>query len=119
MKHSTINPEEYAAQVAVQLRKGFLVYCVLLVSGGEPVYSSEIIGQLREAELVVVEGTIYPLLNRLQKDGLLEHSWHESQAGPPRKYYQATPLGKEVKTALQRNISQLNATLKKLERGKS
>jgi PadR family transcriptional regulator PadR len=63
--------DEYAESLAIQLRKGFLAYCVLRVCSHKPVYTSDIIKTLREADLVVVEGTIYPLLNRLQKDGLL------------------------------------------------
>lgn len=80
--------------LAVQLRKGFLAYCVLKVCSHEPVYTSDIIRKLREAELVVVEGTIYPLLSRLQRDGLLRHEWRESEQGPPRKYYAVTDAGR-------------------------
>lgn len=111
--------QQYTAQIAVQLRKGLLPYCVLLVCQEAPVYSSDIIKRLKQAELVVVEGTLYPLLNRLQKDGLLAHSWRESEQGPPRKYYQATTLGTAVKSELAANIKQLNITLKQLEKGAS
>ena len=104
----------YAEQLATQLRKGFLAYCVLKVCLKKPMYTSDIISTLREAELVVVEGTIYPLLSRLQKDGLLEHEWQESEQGPPRKYYRATEFGREVETNLSKKITALNATLKKL-----
>ena len=106
--------EEYAEQVAVQLRKGFLAYCVLRVCSGTPVYTSDIIRQLSDAELVVVEGTIYPLLSRLQKDGLLAHEWQESEQGPPRKYYRITDFGTEVMIHVTKKIATLNATLKKL-----
>ena len=109
-----IDSEKYAEQLATQLRKGFLAYCVLKVCSREPKYTSDIITQLRNAELVVVEGTIYPLLSRLQKDGLLSHEWQESEQGPPRKYYQTTPYGSEVVEHVGRNISALTATLKKL-----
>ena len=107
----------YAEQLAVQLRKGFLAYCVLLICGESAKYTSDIILQLREAELVVVEGTIYPLLSRLQKDGLLEHEWQESEQGPPRKYYRLTDFGRGVVIRLEKNIKTLNLTLKKLEKG--
>ena len=107
----------YAEQLAVQLRKGFLAYCVLLICGESARYTSDIILQLREAELVVVEGTIYPLLSRLQKDGLLEHEWQESEQGPPRKYYRLTDFGRGVVIRLEKNIKTLNLTLKKLEKG--
>jgi len=106
--------EEYAEQLAVQLRKGFLAYCVLKVCSDIPVYTSDVIRRLRDAELVVVEGTIYPLLSRLQKDGLLTHEWQESEQGPPRKYYKVTDFGREVMSEVTHKITTLNATLKKL-----
>lgn len=109
-----INPDVYAEQLATQLRKGFLAYCVLKICANQPVYTSDVIKRLREAELVVVEGTIYPLLNRLQRDGLLEYEWQESEQGPPRKYYQTTAAGSEVCDLMTKNIAKLNATLKKL-----
>lgn len=108
---------EYAQQLATQLRKGFLAYCVLLVCAKSAKYTSDIIAQLREAELVVVEGTIYPLLSRLQKDGLLEHEWQESEQGPPRKYYRLTTYGHAVVDYMKRHIQTLNSTLAALERG--
>ena len=104
----------YAEQLATQLRKGFLAYCVLKVCSHEPKYTSDIITQLRDAQLVVVEGTIYPLLSRLQKDGLLSHEWQESLQGPPRKYYKTTDYGDEVVRHTAGKITELNATLKKL-----
>lgn len=106
--------EKYAEQLATQLRKGFLAYCVLRVCAHEPKYTSDIIRQLSDVELVVVEGTIYPLLSRLQKDGLLVHEWQESEQGPPRKYYKITDFGTEVANHVTKKIASLNATLKKL-----
>src|ERR1044072_7042608 len=103
--------EQYAESLATQLRKGFLAYCVLMVCSNQPVYTSDIIRTLREAELVVVEGTIYPLLSRLQKDKLLSHIWQESEQGPPRKYYQITEFGTDVMNEVTKKISNLNATL--------
>lgn len=114
MTSKDITSEGYAEQLTTQLRKGFLAYCVLKVCSHQPVYTSDIIMKLREAELVVVEGTIYPLLSRLQKDGLLAHEWQESEQGPPRKYYQTTDFGGEVIDATAANIAELNKTLKKL-----
>lgn len=105
--------QKYADGLATQLRKGFLTYCVLKVCE-QARYTSDIIEALYKAELVVVEGTIYPLLSRLQKDGLLEHSWQESEQGPPRKYYQVTEFGRAVMVELAVNIENLNSTLKKL-----
>ena len=108
------NSEVYAEQLATQLRKGFLAYCVLKVCSHAPKYTSDIIAQLRAAELVVVEGTIYPLLSRLQKDGLLRHEWQESEQGPPLKYNKTPEFGDEVVKLTTEKINELNATLKKL-----
>ncbi|QQS21912.1 PadR family transcriptional regulator [Candidatus Saccharibacteria bacterium] len=104
----------YAEGLATQLRKGFLAYCVLRVCSHQAKYTSDIIKELHAAELVVVEGTIYPLLSRLQKDGLLTHEWQESEQGPPRKYYRITDFGHEVMAYMNRDIQALNTTLKKL-----
>ena len=109
--------DTYAEQLATQLRKGFLAYCVLLICGESAKYTSDIILQLRGAELVVVEGTIYPLLSRLQKDGLLAHEWQVSEQGPPRKYYKLTDFGRDVVARLGGHIKTLNSTLNKLEKG--
>jgi len=76
-----------------QMRKGMLEYCVLLLLRREPSYATDIIARLKEAELIVVEGTLYPLLTRLKKDGLLCYEWRESTQGPPRKYYALTESG--------------------------
>jgi len=114
MKEKDTKAEAYAEQLAIQLRKGFLAYCVLKVCSHKPKYTSDIINQLRDAQLVVVEGTIYPLLSRLQRDGLLSHEWQESEQGPPRKYYQATPYGNEVVELVAKKIAELSTTLNKL-----
>lgn len=114
MTQESNSSERYAEQLATQLRKGFLAYCVLKVCSHEPKYTSDIIAQLRDAELVVVEGTIYPLLSKLQKDGLLIHEWQESEQGPPRKYYKTTAFGDEVISYVSTKIAELNTTLKKL-----
>lgn len=76
-----------------QMRKGMLDYCILLLLKRQAAYASDIIQQLKEAELLVVEGTLYPLLTRLKKDGLLAYEWQESTQGPPRKYYRLTDDG--------------------------
>jgi len=76
-----------------QMRKGMLEYCVLLLLSREASYANDIIARLKDAELIVVEGTLYPLLTRLKKDGLLSYEWRESTQGPPRKYYKLTDEG--------------------------
>ena len=106
--------ESYASALATQLRKGFLAYCVLKVASHHQKYTSDIIKHLQQADMMVVEGTIYPLLNRLQKDGLLAHEWQESEQGPPRKYYRVTDYGRDVMRHMQRDIEALNNTLEKL-----
>lgn len=112
-----IDYKDYAGQLDTQMRKGFLVYCVLLICGHGDVYSSDIIKRLHAASLVVVEGTIYPLLNRLQKDGLLSHDWKESSQGPPRKYYRVSPGGQKILEELQKANKQLQATINNIEKG--
>ncbi len=104
-------------QLETQMRKGMLVYCVLLLCRQGKIYSSEIIQRLREAELVVVEGTLYPLLNRLGREGLLAYEWQESEQGPPRKYYWLTDEGKELLRALHTTYHQLHVSIKALEKG--
>ena len=79
----------------IQMRKGVLEYCILSVIARKEAYASDILGTLKEAELLVVEGTLYPLLTRLKNSGLLSYQWQESTSGPPRKYYQLTELGEE------------------------
>ncbi len=76
-----------------QMRKGILEYCILSILSRKEAYPSEIIAELKTAELIVVEGTLYPLLTRLKNAALLHYNWVESTAGPPRKYYALTPEG--------------------------
>jgi PadR family transcriptional regulator PadR len=77
-----------------QMRKGILEYCILSVLSKNSCYASDIIKELKEAKVIVVEGTLYPLLTRQKNGGLLSYRWEESQQGPPRKYYELTPEGK-------------------------
>ena len=79
----------------VQMRKGILEYCILhIISRGE-VYATDMIDELTAAKMIVVEGTLYPLLTRLKNAGLLEYKWVESKSGPPRKYYKLTTEGEK------------------------
>lgn len=80
---------------AAQMRKGVLEFAILLVIAKEKTYASDIIARLKEAQLTVVEGTIYPLLSRLKNSGLLDYDWEESKSGPPRKYYTLTGKGRQ------------------------
>ncbi len=111
------NYESFVEQSDTQMRKGMLTYCVLLLCRDGKVYTSEIIRRLHEAELIVVEGTLYPLLNRMARDGLLGYEWRESEQGPPRKYYWATPEGLQVLTSLQATYKRLHGSITTLEKG--
>jgi len=76
-----------------QMRKGILEYCILLNLSKKSAYASDIIAEMKLAQMIVVEGTLYPLLTRLKNDGYLSYRWEESLQGPPRKYYELTPFG--------------------------
>ena len=96
-----------ADNIKSQMRKGYLEYCILLILKKKPAYTSDIISELKDAKLIVVEGTLYPLLTRLKNSGLLSYTWIESNAGPPRKYYKLTPLGKEHLKELKKTWDEL------------
>lgn len=97
-----------------QMRKGILEYCILAIIGKGEIYASDIISQLKEAELIVVEGTLYPLLNRLKNAGFLTYNWRESIMGPPRKYYSITENGHQFLVELHKTWGDLSATVLKL-----
>ncbi len=90
-----------------QMRKGILEFCILAIISRGEIYASDIIGELKKAKLLVVEGTLYPLLTRLKNNGLLSYNWKESTSGPPRKYYQITESGLEVLRALNKTWEEL------------
>jgi PadR family transcriptional regulator, regulatory protein PadR len=77
-----------------QMRKGILEYCILSILKEKDLYTTDIINALKENDLIVVEGTLYPLLTRQKNAGLLKYRWEESFQGPPRKYYTLTELGR-------------------------
>ena len=79
--------------VKVQMRKGILEYCILSILSRGDSYAPKIIAELKEAEMIVVEGTLYPILTRQKNAGLLTYRWEESPQGPPRKYYMLTDAG--------------------------
>ncbi len=97
-----------------QMRKGMLEFCVLLLLRGRDAYASEIIEKMKEAHLIVMEGTLYPLLTRLKNDGLLTSRWEESPSGPPRKYYSITPLGDQFLEQLKVSWAEINLTVNHL-----
>ena len=94
-----------------QMRKGVLEYCILLLLSRNDAYASDIIANLKEAKLIVVEGTLYPLLTRLKNAKLLSYHWEESTQGPPRKYYNITQEGKFFLEQLDESWSELTAAV--------
>ncbi len=107
---------ETVEKIKSQMRKGTLEYCVLAVLHDQESYPSEIIARLKEENLIVIEGTLYPLLNRLKKSDFLTYRWQESTEGPPRKYFKITPLGEkallEIHNAWQDYYSAVNTITK-------
>lgn len=97
--------------VKSQMRKGLLEYCILLLLHKEPSYATDIIQKLKEAKLIVVEGTLYPLLTRLKNADLLSYEWIESTQGPPRKYYKLTEKGEVFLGELEVSWNELNETV--------
>jgi PadR family transcriptional regulator, regulatory protein PadR len=95
----------------VQMRKGILEFCILeIISRGE-VYASDMLDELTAAKMIVVEGTLYPLLTRLKNAGLLDYTWVESTSGPPRKYYKLTEVGKEFLEQLRQTWLEVVASI--------
>jgi PadR family transcriptional regulator, regulatory protein PadR len=90
-----------------QMRKGVLELCILAIAAEDEVYPNDIIARLKSNDLIVVEGTLYPLLTRLKNDGLLEYSWRESTSGPPRKYFKTTATGQSFLKDLTMSWDQL------------
>ncbi len=97
-----------------QMRKGILEFCILSILNNQEAYPSEILEQLKKAKLIVVEGTLYPLLTRLKNIELLTYRWEESTSGPPRKYYSITEGGKNTLEALQITWNELQHAVETL-----
>lgn len=89
------------------MRKGILEYCILAILSREDSYAPKIIAELKEAQMIVVEGTLYPILTRQKNQGLLTYRWEESPQGPPRKYYSLTPEGREALRQLDESWDEL------------
>lgn len=105
------------------MRKGVLELCILSIISQQDAYASDIIGHLKAADLIVVEGTLYPLLTRLKNAELLEYHWQESRSGPPRKYYRLTEKGREMLNtlasdwySLQQQVNQLLESKKEADK---
>ena len=104
-----------ADNIKSQMRKGYLEYCILLILRKNPAYTSDIISELKEAKLIVVEGTLYPLLTRLKNGELLDYKWEESTQGPPRKYYEMTAQGSGFLDELENSWNEINNVVKKIK----
>ena len=102
-----------------QMRKGVLEYCILSILAEEDKYASEILGALKDAKMLVVEGTIYPLLTRLKNAGLLNYRWEESTSGPPRKYYGLTETGKVFLKELNTTWDELRSAVNLVTKAKA
>ena len=101
--------------VKAQMRKGILDYCILAILSQGDSYAPKIIAELKEAEMIVVEGTIYPLLTRLKNTGLLSYRWEESQQGPPRKYYSITEQGRGFLKELENSWDELTSAVNSIK----
>lgn len=101
--------------VKAQMRKGILEYCILLILSKQDAYASDLINLLKESQLIVVEGTLYPLLTRQKNAGLLSYRWEESTMGPPRKYYSITETGRRFLAELDQSWTDLITAVNELK----
>ncbi len=104
-----------ADNIKSQMRKGYLEYCILLILRKKAAYASDIISELKDAKMIVVEGTLYPLLTRLKNSELLDYRWEESTQGPPRKYYEMTEKGIRFLEELEISWNEINQVVFKLK----
>ena len=102
-----------------QMRKGILEFCILSILDEKEAYPSEILESLKDAKLIVVEGTLYPLLTRLKNGELLTYRWEESKSGPPRKYYSLTKMGKAFLEELGDTWTELNTAVNRITKNTS
>ena len=105
------SPERFSA-----IRKGLLEFVILKIVASDKVYVADMLARLSRTEFTTQEGTLYPLLSKMRREGLVDYQWQESDAGPPRKYYQLTAKGKSQLGELDDYWSSLNATLSQLGR---
>ena len=104
--------------IKAQMRKGTIEYCVLLILRDREAYASDIIKILHDIDMIVVEGTLYPLLTRMKNEGLMSYRWVESSQGPPRKYYTITEQGSQFLEQIQQAWTELNNTIETLKNAK-
>jgi PadR family transcriptional regulator PadR len=102
--------------IKAQMRKGILEYCILSILSKNDAYATSMINELKEAQMIVVEGTLYPLLARQKNQGLLKYRWEESPQGPPRKYYSLTEKGRQLLKELDASWTEVVNTIKHLRK---
>ncbi len=107
--------ENFSENVRTQMRKGVLEYCILTLLSKEDAYASSIISRLKKSNMIVVEGTLYPMLIREKNQGLLSYRWEESPQGPPRKYYSITDKGREQLALMDEAWKELITTIEQLK----
>lgn len=100
--------------IKAQMRKGILEYCILSILSRSEAYASQIIMELKESHMIVVEGTLYPILLRQKNQGLLKYRWEESPQGPPRKFYVITPEGQQLLNVLDESWKELVQQIEKI-----
>lgn len=103
-----------STSIGTQMRKGVLELCTLAIISEKDAYASDIIDTLKQTDLIVVEGTLYPMLTRLKNEGLLSYRWEESTSGPPRKYYQLTHKGTETLEQLKLSWKELTKAVNRI-----
>lgn len=103
--------------IRAQMRKGILEYCILAILSREDSYVPKIIVELKDAQMIVVEGTLYPILTRQKNAGLLTYRWEESPQGPPRKYYSLTPKGRDYLHSFDVAWNELIEQIRKIRTG--
>ena len=109
------NQEMNIENTQAQMRKGILEYYILLIIAQQDAYVPDIISKLKASKMIVVEGTIYPLLTRLKNTGLLSYRWEESQQGPPRKYYSITEQGRDFLKELENSWNELTSAVNSIK----
>jgi len=102
----------------VQMRKGILEFCILEIIGRGEAYASDMLEELTAARMIVVEGTLYPLLTRLKNAALLDYTWKESSSGPPRKYYILTAEGRQFLGELRDTWEDMAVSINIIREGK-
>jgi PadR family transcriptional regulator PadR len=120
-RHTTLLEKGSIGAVSINdrfsaIRKGLLEFLVLRIVAADKVYVADMLQRLSGTEFATQEGTLYPLLSKMRRDGLLDYEWQESDAGPPRKYYRLTARGKSQLAELNEYWKEINATVNQLGR---